>query len=62
MQNVMLQTLVLVEGGKERETLSLNSPCYKQSQGLTGPASQSTYQVDEILVADSPLRVAVCQG
>lgn len=33
-----------------------------QSQGLTGPANQSTHQVDEVLVADPPLRVAVCQG
>lgn len=26
------------------------------------PASQSTHQVDEVLVADPPLGVAVCQG
>jgi len=47
---------------REGERLSLNRQCLKQSQGLTGPVSQSTHQVDEVLVADPPLGVAVCQG
>lgn len=51
-----------VDRGREGKGLSLNSQCFKQSQGLKGPASQSTHQVDEVLVADPPLRVAVCQG
>lgn len=51
-----------VDRRKEGERLSLNSQCFKQNQGLTGPASQSTHQVDKVLVADPPLGVAVCQG
>lgn len=48
--------------GERGGRLSLNSQCFKQNQGLTGSASKSTHQVDEVLVADPPLRVAVCQG
>lgn len=51
-------TLLLREEGR----MSLSRQRFKQSRGLTGPASLSTHQVDEVLVADPPLGVAVCQG